>query len=70
MKSVVFYVTRTIVHLLQMKGLFRVLSREVPHDHIMNLSDVCGSLSLKNIPQDSIRLRLFPFSLIVEATQW
>lgn len=56
--------------MLQMKGLFRGLSTEDPHDHIWNFMDVWVPFSFKNITQELIRLCLFPFFIMGEATKW
>lgn len=66
--NVVFYVTSTMMHLPSMNGLFGgKVSDDVDH-HIQNFIKVFRPLKMNNIFQESLRLRLFPFSLIGEAT--
>jgi len=65
---VVFHIIRTMIQLLEMKGNFGGLIHKDPHEHLRNFMEVCGPFVFKNISQESIRLRLFTFSLTGEAT--
>jgi len=67
---VAFYVTNTMMELLQVKGIFGGLDHENPHEHIRNFVGTCNPFSFKDISQESIWLWLFPFSLMGEATKW
>jgi len=64
-----FHVTNKMLQFLQARGVFGGLD-ENPHEHIQNFVEICSPYSLKGISEESVRLRLFPFSLMGEATKW
>lgn len=65
-----FHVTITILHMIQMKGVSDSLVHDVPHKHMQKFVDMCSPFSFEESAQESMRLRLFPFSLIGEAIKW
>lgn len=50
---VMFHVTETMLHLLQMR-MSKGLDNEDPHEHLQISMDPCGSFVFKNMPQDFI----------------
>lgn len=62
--NVAFYVTAIMLQLFQLNGFFGGLAPEDPHEHIHNFLDLYGPFIFKNILLESIRMRLFPFSLV------
>ena len=45
-------------------------SVEDPHLHISVFLEYCDTVKLNGVPQDAVRLRLFPFSLRDKARAW
>lgn len=62
--------TSIMLHMLQMKGLYEGQAFEDRNVHLKNFVEVCASLNIAHITQESIRLRLFPFSITSEAVLW
>src|SRR4051812_38073837 len=49
---------------------FYGLDREDPYLHIKEFLDICSTFKFQNFTDDSVRLRLFPFSLKDKAKSW
>ncbi|GJU78996.1 hypothetical protein Tco_1276066 [Tanacetum coccineum] len=49
---------------------FHGFERDDPHAHIRWFNKITSMLKYKNVPQDAIKLMLFPFSLVGAARIW
>ena len=56
-----------IIHLLP---TFYRLDREDPYMHVKDFHEICATCKFQNFTDDSVRLRLFPFSLKDKAKAW
>nr|XP_023912567.1 uncharacterized protein LOC112024125 [Quercus suber] len=56
-----------IIHLLP---TFHGLDREDPYMHVKDFLEICATCKFQNFSDDSVRLRLFPFSLKDKAKAW
>ncbi|XP_014503197.1 uncharacterized protein LOC106763531 [Vigna radiata var. radiata] len=58
-----------LIHLVQSKE-FHGLAHEDPFKHITCFLEICNTVKLQDVPDDFIRLSLFPFSLEGNAKEW
>lgn len=56
--------------ILQLLPNFRGLDREDPYMHVKEFLDICSTFKFQNFSDESVRLRLFPFSLKDKAKGW
>ncbi|XP_075658826.1 uncharacterized protein LOC142628663 [Castanea sativa] len=56
-----------IIHLLP---TFHGLDREDPYMHVNDFLEICATCKFQNFTDESVRLRLFPFSLKDKAKAW
>ncbi|KAH0669197.1 hypothetical protein KY289_023690 [Solanum tuberosum] len=68
--GVKFTITSTMIQLLNLKGMFRGAAGDDANQHLMNFVAICKSQEIPGVNQTAMRLRLFPLSLIGEATNW
>ena len=59
-------ITLQVVQNIQFTGL----PSEEPNRHISNFSEVCDIIKYNGVPDEAIRLRLFPFSPRDKAKDW
>ena len=55
---------------IQLLPSFYGLDREDPYMHVKEFLDICSTFRFQNFSDESIRLRLFPFSLKDKAKAW
>ncbi|XP_049357121.1 uncharacterized protein LOC125821800 [Solanum verrucosum] len=68
--GVKFTITSTMIQLLNLKGMFRGAAGDDVNPHLINFVAICKSQEIPGVSKIAIRLRLFPLSLTVEATNW
>ena len=55
---------------IQLLPSFYGLDKEDPYHHVKEFLDICSTFRFQNFSDESIRLRLFPFSLKDKAKAW
>jgi len=59
----------TLIHLVQ-SNQFNDLSHENPYTHLATFLEICNTVKIHQVPDEAIRLSLFPFSLARPAKSW
>ena len=49
---------------------FSGLDHENPFSHLQDFEEICSCLSIPGMTQETLKWKLFPFSLMGEAKQW
>jgi len=58
-----------LIHLVQ-SNQFNGLSHENPYTHLATFLEICNTVKIHQVPDEAIRLSLFPFSLAGPAKAW
>ncbi|XP_052734103.1 uncharacterized protein LOC128196651 [Vigna angularis] len=58
-----------LIHLVQ-NNQFQGLSHENPYNHLATFIEICNTVKIHDVPDEAIRLSLFPFSLVGNAKVW
>ena len=58
-----FEIKPVMITMLQLHGMFHGLHKEDANKHLLYFLEVCNSFKQNGVPDDVLRLRLFPFSL-------
>ena len=56
--------------LTQMLPVFHGMDQENPYQHVREFEDICGTMRYNHMTEDSLKLRLFPFSLKEKTKAW
>ncbi|XP_022019258.1 uncharacterized protein LOC110919293 [Helianthus annuus] len=65
-----FEIKSSIINMLQNSVQFDGKDHEDPGRHIASFLEVCSTFKIRDVSEDAIRLRLFPFSLRDKARSW
>ena len=65
-----FELKSSYINMIQNLVQFYELPSEDPNLHIAYFLDICDMFRVSDVPDDAIRLRLFPFSLKNRAWEW
>jgi hypothetical protein len=57
-------------HIIQLLPSFHGLDHEIPYGHTKKFKDICATFKFQNFSEESVHLRLFPFSLQGRARAW
>lgn len=57
-------------HVIQLLPSFQGLDLEHPYSHVKKFKDICATFKFQNFFEESLHLRLFPFSLHDRAKAW
>jgi hypothetical protein len=57
-------------HVIQLLPSFYGLDHENPYAHVKKFRNICAITKFQNFSEESVHLRLFPFSLHDRATAW
>ncbi|KAG7556907.1 Zinc finger CCHC-type superfamily, partial [Arabidopsis suecica] len=64
-----YEIKASLIRLIQ-GSKFLGLAIENPYDHLDSFERLCSTFRIRGVPEDSIKLILFPFSLGEKASQW
>jgi len=56
--------------IIQILSSFYGLNNEDPYKHLDKFIEICSTMRLQNISEDTLRMRLFPFFLKDKAKHW
>jgi hypothetical protein len=57
-------------HVIQLLPSFYGLDHENPYSHVKKFKNICATTKFQNFSEESVHLRIFPFSLHDRATEW
>jgi hypothetical protein len=57
-------------HVIQLLPSFHGLDHESPYGHTKKFKDICATFKFQNFSEESVHLRLLPFSLQGRARAW
>ncbi|KAK8949196.1 hypothetical protein KSP39_PZI005990 [Platanthera zijinensis] len=65
-----FEIKPAILNIIRNNAQFSGMATEDAHLHLADFSEICATFRYAGIPDDTVKLRLFPFSLRDKAKSW
>ncbi|CAL1394341.1 unnamed protein product [Linum trigynum] len=65
-----FEIKLALVTMIQNNAYFDGLANESPREHVQRFLELEGILKINGVPEEVLRLRLFPYSLAGKALRW
>lgn len=65
-----FEIKPAMLQMMQTQFSFKGLPDDDPNEHIATFLEVCDTFKFNGVPDESISMRLFPFSLKDRAREW
>ncbi|CAL1379310.1 unnamed protein product [Linum trigynum] len=63
-------ITPTFINMITNGYTFSGASTEDPHEHLRRFASICDTMKSPTVSDDAIRLRMFSFSLLGNASHW
>jgi hypothetical protein len=64
-----FKLKSALINMVQQSPFYSKVLEDA-NAHLQHFLEICNTFTIREVTQDAVRLRLFPFSLLGKAKQW